>query len=105
MKVQLMYLLLILKTEQEIDIKYLSSGEKQIVSIFSKIYLEDCNNFILLFDEPELSLSIEWQEMLLLDVLKSGKCDLLLAATHSPFIFNNELDKTAVDLYTFIKNR
>ncbi|MDY6785558.1 MAG: AAA family ATPase [Cyanobacteriota bacterium] len=90
---------------QEIDIRNLSSGEKQIISLFSKIYLESSEDFILLFDEPELSLSIEWQRLLLPDILKSGRCKLLLAVTHSPFIFDNELDLNARDLDEFVRER
>ena len=90
------------RNNNPIDIKNLSSGEKQIISLFSRIYLESSGDFILLFDEPELSLSIEWQKLLLPDILKSGKCKLLLAATHSPFIFDNELDLNANDLDTFV---
>ncbi|BAZ17823.1 putative ATP/GTP-binding protein [Calothrix sp. NIES-4071] len=88
-----------------IDIRNLSSGEKQIISLFYKIYLESTEEFILLFDEPELSLSIEWQKLLLPDILKSGRCRLLIAATHSPFIFDNELDLNANDLDTFVRER
>jgi len=90
------------RNNNPIDIKNLSSGEKQIISLFSRIYLESSGDFILLFDEPELSLSIEWQKLLLPHILKSGKCKLLLAATHSPFIFDNELDLNANDLDTFV---
>ena len=90
------------RNQNPIDIKNLSSGEKQIISLFSRIYLESSKDFILLFDEPELSLSIEWQKLLLPDILKSGKCKLLLAVTHSPFIFDNELDLNANDLDTFV---
>lgn len=79
--------------KKEVLLSQLSSGEKQIVSLFSKIYLEPDNNFIVLFDEPELSLSIFWQKKLLPDILKSDRCDFLLAVTHSPFIFENELQK------------
>ncbi|GAA0882859.1 AAA family ATPase [Sphingobacterium paramultivorum] len=80
-----------------IDLNKLSSGEKQIVSLFSKIYLEEDKRFIVLFDEPELSLSIFWQQRLLSDIIDSGKCDLLFAVTHSPFIYENELfDQTYV---------
>ena len=91
------------RNNSPIDIRNLSSGEKQIISIFSKIYLESSEEFILLFDEPELSLSIEWQKLLLPDILKSGKCRLLLAVTHSPFIFDNELDLNANDLDIFVR--
>ncbi len=87
------------KTDSEIALSKLSSGEKQIISIFSKIYLSDSKKrFIVLFDEPELSLSIFWQRTLLPDIVNSGKCDFLLAVTHSPFIFENELDKYAIGL-------
>ncbi len=89
------------RNNQPIDIKNLSSGEKQIISLFSKIYLESTEDFILLFDEPELSLSIEWQRLLLPDILRSGRCKLLVAVTHSPFIFDNELDLNADDLDIF----
>lgn len=93
------------RNNNPIEIRNLSSGEKQIISLFSKIYLESSEDFILLFDEPELSLSIEWQKLLLPDILKSGKCRLLLAVTHSPFIFDNELDLNANDLDTFVRER
>ena len=82
-----------------LELSDLSSGEKQIISIFSKIYLsEPDERYIILFDEPELSLSIYWQRDLLPDIYNSGKCDLLFAVTHSPFIFENELDKYATSL-------
>lgn len=44
-------------TNKPIDLAKLSSGEKQIVSLFSRIYLEGDEELALLFDEPELSLS------------------------------------------------
>lgn len=92
------------RNNSEIKLSKLSSGEKQIISMFSKIYLsEDDKRFFVLFDEPELSLSIKWQEQLLPDIINSGKCDFLLAVTHSPFIFSNELDKYAIGLNEYVK--
>jgi hypothetical protein len=73
----------------EIDLDTLSSGEKQLISILSLFYLEE-NDFALIFDEPELSLSTGWQQKLLPDLMSSGNCKFLLAATHSPYIFDNE---------------
>jgi len=88
----------------DIVLNKLSSGEKQIISMFSKIYLsEGDKRFIVLFDEPELSLSMLWQKQLLPDILKSGKCEFLLAVTHSPFIFDNELDRYAIGLNEYVK--
>ena len=86
-----------------ISIEKLSSGEKQLISIFSKLYLEDSESCIILFDEPELSLSIEWQSNLLPDIMKSGKCKKLIAVTHSPFIFENEYDLIAKDMGKCLK--
>ena len=92
------------KTDSEIDLSKLSSGEKQIISTFSKIYLSESDKrFIILFDEPELSLSMIWQRQLLPDIINSGKCELLLAVTHSPFIFDNELDKYAIGFDQYIQ--
>jgi len=90
------------RNEKEIDLSRLSSGEKQIISLFSRLYLEDMGDIAILFDEPELSLSVDWQRKLLPDVLRSGRCKFLLATTHSPFIFENELDVKAKDLTQFI---
>ena len=79
----------------------LSSGEKQIVSIFSKVYLDVTSPCIFIIDEPEISLSIEWQKEFLKDIYKSGKIALLIATTHSPFIFKNEYSKYVKDLNLF----
>jgi len=78
----------------EIDLESLSSGEKQVISLFSHLYLESGQKIVLI-DEPELSLSIDWQKRLLPDVVSSPGCAQLLAITHSPFIFDNDLDKYA----------
>lgn len=75
----------------------LSSGEKQIVSLMAKLYLYEGKKLVLI-DEPELSLSIDWQRKVLPDVLHSGSVVQLLAITHSPFVFENELDSCAVGL-------
>ena len=83
----------------------LSSGEKQIISLFSRLYLEVGKPLALLFDEPELSLSIEWQRMLIPDIIESGRCKFLLATTHSPFVFENEFDVNAYDLSRFVNHR
>lgn len=90
-------------TGDEIKLSKLSSGEKQIVSIFSKVHLSEKNKrYIVLFDEPELSLSMIWQKQLLPDIIESKKCDFLLAVTHSPFIFDNDLDRHAVGLSEYV---
>ena len=86
----------ILNPEQnrKIEISHLSSGEKQIISTFSKIYLEENKNLIVLFDEPELSLSIEWQKDFIYDIARSDNCKFSISVTHSPFIFEKLLKNT-----------
>lgn len=87
---------------EPIEFKNLSSGEKQIVSLFSKLYLSKNSNNIILFDEPELSLSIVWQSKLLPDIVESKKCGFMVVITHSPFIFDNDYKKYTRDIKNFI---
>lgn len=83
-----------------IEFKDLSSGEKQIISLFTHLVLSDKDYFIII-DEPELSLSVPWQEKLLNDILELSKCRGLLAVTHSPFIFQNNLRRYTHSLEEF----
>ena len=76
----------------EISFQDLSSGEKQIVSIFSHLNLVQKENIMVFIDEPELSLSVEWQREFLPDIINSKKTVGLVATTHSPFIFENDLE-------------
>lgn len=76
-----------------IQFQQLSSGEKQIVSLFSQLYLSDNNNYFVIIDEPEMSLSVPWQREFLVDIHKGEFCKGLFAVTHSPFIYDNELEK------------
>lgn len=89
-------------TNKKIEFKHLSSGEKQIISLFSKLYLSKYSNNIILFDEPELSLSIKWQAKLLPDIIETKKCEFIMVITHSPFIFNNEMKKYTKDIKNYI---
>lgn len=87
--------------ESTISLKDLSSGEKQIVSLFSHLFLSDASRFFVLIDEPELSLSVVWQTTFLPDILSTQKCTGLVAVTHSPFIFQNTLDEVSHNLREF----
>lgn len=75
----------------KIELRDLSSGEKQVVSLFSHLFLSQKKNFFVVIDEPELSLSVAWQQKLLVDISENVYCKGILAVTHSPFIFENEL--------------
>ena len=84
---------------QQLPLQSLSSGEKQIVSLFSHLYLTDSSNFFVVIDEPELSLSVPWQRHFLPDILR--RASGLVAVTHSPFIYDNELQPYAHSLEEF----
>lgn len=77
--------------DNEIPLDALSSGEKQMISLFARLYLYP-NKKLVLIDEPELSLSLDWQRKILPDILGASLCQQVIAITHSPFIFDNELD-------------
>jgi ABC-type molybdenum transport system ATPase subunit/photorepair protein PhrA len=85
-------------TNTTLQLSALSSGEKQIISTFARLYLELEKKYLVLIDEPELSLSMEWQRKFLPDILASTSCAQLIAITHSPFIFENDLDPYASSL-------
>lgn len=97
------YTLSIVLTDQTpISFSSLSSGEKQIVSLFSQVYLGRAKSYVIIIDEPELSLSVPWQKRLFVDLETSKRCSFIAAVTHSPFIFDNAFDQYAVVLGDFI---
>lgn len=90
-------------SKNEIPFESLSSGEKQIVSIFSHLYLSNKREFMIVIDEPELSLSVDWQRSFLEDIANTGSCEGMFAVTHSPFIFDNNLDQYACSISEFME--
>jgi energy-coupling factor transporter ATP-binding protein EcfA2 len=88
-------------SENPIRLSDLSSGEKQIVSLFSHLYLSGQSHYFVLIDEPELSLSVPWQRRFLVDIKNGDFCSGLIAVTHSPFIYDNELKTYAHSLGEF----
>lgn len=96
-------IMVISDNNEKINLEALSSGEKQILSIFYKIYLRN-KKVVLLIDEPEISLSIEWQETFIKDIQNSKNCLCSIVMTHSPFIFSTpDLRANTVDLSMFIR--
>ena len=87
---------------RKIPLDFLSSGEKQMISLFAKLYLYPSPKIVLI-DEPELSLSIDWQMDILVDVLDSPLCEQIIAITHSPFVFDNDLEPFARSLRTSVE--
>lgn len=78
-----------IKGTEKIQLDQLSSGEKQILLILTTVFLQEEKPNILLMDEPEISLHINWQDRLIELIRKlNPNCQLILT-THSPNIFAN----------------
>lgn len=90
-----------LPSERKIALDALSSGEKQMISLLAKLYLYPKQKIVLI-DEPELSLSIDWQRQILEDIVTAPTCRQLVAITHSPFVFDNPLEPFARSLDVWI---
>lgn len=65
----------------------LSSGEKQLLIILLTVLLEDGKEYVLMMDEPEISLHISWQYKLIEWILELNPNVQLIFTTHSPMIF------------------
>lgn len=72
-----------------IQLNKLSSGEKQLLIILLKVFLMEEEPYILLMDEPEISLHIEWQYRLLEEIRKLNPNCQIITSTHSPSLFGD----------------
>lgn len=69
----------------------LSAGEKQMLSFISyNAFFQDA---IMIIDEPELSLHVDWQRQLFPMLLAQQASNQFIIATHSPFIYSHYPDK------------
>ncbi|MDE0431131.1 MAG: AAA family ATPase [Caldilineaceae bacterium] len=73
------------ETEEAITSDKLSSGEKQMLSFLC--YNAFSENTTIFIDEPELSLHVDWQRLLLPTLLEQATGNQFIFATHSPFIY------------------
>jgi predicted ATP-binding protein involved in virulence len=74
----------------------MSSGEQHIVILFYELLFKETKNSLVLIDEPEISLHVDWQLSFLQDLRRIVSLvphDIILA-THSPQIINNDWDLT-----------
>ncbi|MBR4322373.1 AAA family ATPase [Treponema sp.] len=74
--------------DRQLELKMLSSGEKNILCLFLEIIFTGQSNSIFFIDEPETSLHIEWQSNLVNCLLEiCNKYDYqVIITTHSPEI-------------------
>lgn len=62
----------------------LSSGEKQLLVILLTVLVQDKQPCVLLMDEPEVSLHIEWQQRIIEIIREMNPNAQLILTTHSP---------------------
>ncbi|MDP3229359.1 MAG: ATP-binding protein [Acidovorax sp.] len=69
----------------------LSAGEKQLLSFIC--YNAFAKDAIVIIDEPELSLHVDWQRQLFPILQGQGSSNQFIVATHSPFIYSKYPEK------------
>ncbi len=72
-----------------IEMRFLSSGEKQLLIMLLTVFLMDKKPYIVLFDEPETSMHIDWQQMFIGQIQNLNPNMQLFISTHSPSIFGD----------------
>lgn len=77
--------------ERNIDLQKLSSGEKQILTLFTFLIFntKETSGGIFIIDEPELSLHIDWQEKISDSLDGVSRLNQYIIATHSPEVIGN----------------
>lgn len=80
-----------MNNEQIVIFDNLSSGEQQLLLMFSRIISNIVYGNVILIDEPEVSMHIEWQQQLpqLFDMISEEYNASFVVATHSPIIINS----------------
>ncbi len=76
-----------------VKLKDLSSGEKHILAILGRAALSKDKGSVFIADEPELSLHLSWQRMMLPSILELSPKSQIIVATHSPAIIPKNSNK------------
>ena len=77
----------VLKNKNDIEFKKLSSGEKRIILLF--LYVVFSKEKIILIDEPEISLSLNYQSKFVDDIVRLADNKKIMMATHAPYIYDD----------------
>ncbi len=67
----------------------LSSGEKQLLVILLTALVQDSRHGVILMDEPEVSLDIDWQQQLIQRIIEINPNVQIIMTTHSPAVIMN----------------
>lgn len=81
-------MIIFFKDGKRIDFFKLSSGEKRISIIFLNLIFSDED--IILIDEPEISLSLDYQNKIVRDIMQlTSESKKVMIATHAPYIYED----------------
>jgi len=79
--------------DERIVLSNLSSGERHILTLlFSVTHMSQLDGTVL-FDEPELSLHVDWQRLILSEMCKQVGQRQVIACTHAPEVAAEHLDR------------
>ena len=77
------------RINQRIKTLFVTVGEKQLLLILMRVFLMEEQPYILLMDEPEISLHIEWQYKLFEEIRHLNPNCQIITSTHSPSLFGD----------------
>lgn len=89
--------------KEPLKLSQLSAGERQIIYIVFKVATAYFNEALILMDEPEISLHLEWQEKLLKNLREINDKSQMIVVTHSPAIIMDGWMDSYVDIQTILK--
>ena len=72
--------------KEQHPINILSSGERHIFTFLALIIIEGRNRNFIIIDEPEISLNIKWQRVLMTLLEELAPNTQIIVASHSPFL-------------------
>lgn len=82
--------------------KRLSSGEKQFIIVMLTILLQRNQESILIMDEPEISMHLDWQRNLIQNIQKLNPSCQIILATHSPGIIMDGWEQLVTNISDLI---
>ncbi len=82
----------------------LSSGEKQMLVLLYTTIIQNNKEYITFWDEPEVSLHIEWQRKLIRVIRQLNPNMQLFIATHSPSILFEGWEKRVLNIEELLSN-
>lgn len=92
------------KGKLTIEMERLSAGEKQILLLLFTLFLMEDKPTVLLLDEPEISLHVEWQDQLITMMHELNPNCQIIMTTHSPNIFADGWEDKLVFISDLISN-